>query len=699
MNPSGHLKVAVLFATIIVAGPALAPAQTGEFLACRQWSDRVLGASPAATNAACLKLLFEDAPDAITRGRSWRGTPYQLGEKTYSHGIAFNSTKHILVRVGSPAERFVADVGLENNDDTRSGATLGNGSVTFHVLVGGKEVFTSPVLRLKDGALPLDVPLHGADEFEIRVKDGGDGRGWDQALWAEAVVTLRDGTKLRLQDLPWAESLEINPCGFSFLYQGRPSATLLGDWPRQTRQQPLDSRRTSREITYRDPATGLEVRMEAIQFSDFPAVEWVVHLKNTGQTNAPMLESIQAFDGILPVPGAGQSTLHWARGAVASFDDFAPQETLLKPGVRFHLQPGGGRSSSQVLPFFNVEGANGGVVTVLGWSGEWAAEFACDARGQPVLKAGMALTHLVLHPGESIRTPRMLLLFYEGDRWHGQNLLRQFLLTHHRPQRAGQPLVTPITCGNWGGTAAEVHLDNIQKIIQHNLPIDYYWIDAEWFGKGSWPVNVGDWEVKKDLYPDGFKPLSGALRRSGRELMLWFEPERVVKGTPWHRDHRDWLLDIGQDSCLLNLGLPEAREFLTDFISARVGEFGLGCYRQDFNEVDARDQLHREEHGVFVAHHELVQLDEVAVTDVGQRPELLLEPVERPRIEARDRLQSDVLVVLGVHRFVDDTHAADADAAHVAEARVALTRRFVALGFRSSRSRCGQPHPISTIKR
>jgi alpha-galactosidase len=557
--------------------------QPHEFVACQQWVERVFGAAPTGTNVAYLKLLFEDVADGITRGRSWRGTPYQLGDKTYSHGLAFNATKHLLVHLGRPADRFSAEVGLENNDDTRRGAALGHGSVTFHVVVGNKEVFASPVRRLKDGPLPIEVPLHGADQFEIRVKDAGDGRGWDQALWAEAVVTLRDGTMLRLQDLPWAESLGANPYGFSFVYQGQPSGSLVGSWVRQVSDQVLDAQRTRREVRMQDPTTGLEVRCEVILLKDFPAAEWVVHLKNTGPTNTPIVESIQAFDGLLPVPSAGQTKVHWAKGAVASFDDFAPQETVLKRGARVRLQPGGGRSSSQVLPFFNVEGANGGLVIALGWTGEWAAEFSADSRGQPHLRAGQAHTRLVLYPGESIRTPRVLFLFYEGERWRGQNLLRQFLLKHHRPRRGGQPLVAPVTCGNWGGTRAEVHLDNIQKIVQHDLPIDYYWIDAEWYGKGAWPVNVGDWTVKKELYPEGFKPISDALRRSGRQLLLWFEPERVFKGTPWHRQYRDWLLDVSQDSCLLNLGNPAARQFLTEFISAKVDEFGLGCYRQDFN--------------------------------------------------------------------------------------------------------------------
>ncbi|MBN2507121.1 MAG: alpha-galactosidase [Verrucomicrobia bacterium] len=165
--------------------------------------------------------------------------------------------------------------------------------------------------------------------------------------------------------------------------------------------------------------------------------------------------------------------------------------------------------------------------------------------------------------------------------------LRQFILAHHRPLRNGRPLRAPITCGNWGGTRADVHLDNIRRFIEHKLPIEYYWIDAEWYGNTSgdtgWASNVGRWNVKTNLYPHGFKPLSDALRQDGRELMLWFEPERVMAGTPWHQQHRDWLFDLGHSTLLFNLGHPDGRRFVTDFIAGRIREFGLGCYRQDFN--------------------------------------------------------------------------------------------------------------------
>lgn len=557
--------------------------QESEFLGCSRWFERLL----RPVEAPCLRILYEDVPEGISRGQSWRGGPFRIGERTYTHGLAFNATKHLLVELGGPGARFVCEAGLENNDDTQRGASMGYGSVTFHVLVGGKEAFTSPVLRLADGPIPIDVPLGGATRFEIRVEDGGDGRGWDQAVWAEAMVLLQDGSKLRLQDLPISETVAYNPFGFSFIYDGNPSASFLSRWDRQVVEKERTSDYEKREVIYRDPVTNLAVRIETLLFHDFPAAEWVVYFQNKGTAPTPILEDIQACDTALVIPGAYPPTLHWAKGAVASCDDFAPQQTALKPGGEFRLQPRGGRSSSQVLPFFNLEGTGGGVILAVGWSGEWASAFWASQRVGTAVKAGLAHTHLRLQPGEQIRTPRMLLLFYEGDRWRGQNLLRQFLLKHHRPRQRNEPFPAPITCGNWGATAAEVHLDNIEKIIRHDLPIAYYWIDAEWFGNpgppGAWAVNVGNWEVKKDLYPEGFKPLSDRLRQSGRELLLWFEPERVFKDTPWYKDHREWLLDLGGDNCLLNLANPDVVRFLTEFVSSRIDEFGLGCYRQDFN--------------------------------------------------------------------------------------------------------------------
>jgi len=559
-----------------------------EIALSRQWAESSFGPGNP-TDRSRLVILREDVPDGVSIGRSWRGTPFQIGEKTYSHGLAFNANKHLRIILDRPAARFVSDIGLENNDDTRRGAEAGHGSVTFHVRTRDQEVLTSPLMKLKDAPRSISIPLDGAREFEIRVDDGGDGRGWDQALWGGAEIEMQDGIRLRLQDLASTLSADENPSQFSFVFGGKPSAELLPHWKREVAQSRLDGIGDSQKVVYLDPDSKMEVRLEATCFQDFPAVEWVVRFKNNGDKDSPLLENIQAMDSVFRLSGPGGTILHWAKGGVASFDDFAPQIAELKPGARLALTPKDGRSSSEILPFFNLEGSGSGVVLAIGWSGRWAAKFEAKNPGAVRVNAGMATTRLVLRPGEEIRTPRILALRYEGNRWRGQNLLRQFILAHHRPKKNGQHLQAPITCGNWGSTPAAVHLDNIHKFIQHRLPIDYYWIDAGWYGKPilekteQWASSVGDWRVKTNLYPEGFKPLSTLLRQDHRELMLWFEPERVFKGTPWHQEHGKWLIDLGGDNLLMNLGNSNACRFITDFIAGRIDEFGLGCYRQDFN--------------------------------------------------------------------------------------------------------------------
>ncbi|MCC7353749.1 MAG: alpha-galactosidase [Anaerolineae bacterium] len=399
---------------------------------------------------------------------------------------------------------------------------------------------------------------------------------------------------------------------FSFVFNGQPSHALLPAWNREYSMRTLDGQRTEHTLTYTHAPSGLQARCAVTEYHDFPAVEWVLYLKNLGESDTPLIEKVLAMDADLPMQ-KGKCVLHYANGSLCSYNDFAPMTRVVNPKAEIHLAPGGGRSSSEVLPFFNIETDGEGTILAVGWTGEWAFTLARDGEGRLQAQAGMAFTHFRLHPGEEVRSPRILLLFWQNDRLRSQNLLRRFILAHHRPAPGGHPLVVPAFAGNWGGTPAHLHQHNIEQIVAHDLSVEYYWIDAEWFGAPPWWKSAGNWEANQALYPQGFKPLSDVLHSSGRKLLLWFEPERVCRGTPWYRDHEGWLLKIAEDEArwswphwvdqddptwviaeshrnqiaegdaLLDLGNPEARRYLTDFISAKITEFGLDCYRHDAN--------------------------------------------------------------------------------------------------------------------
>ena len=59
-----------------------------------------------------------------------------------------------------------------------------------------------------------------------------------------------------------------------------------------------------------DPSTGLQVRCVGVEYNDFPTVEWVVHFKNTGATDTPILSDIQAVE---PVRRASASSSRLSR--------------------------------------------------------------------------------------------------------------------------------------------------------------------------------------------------------------------------------------------------------------------------------------------------------------------------------------------------------------------------------------------------
>ncbi|MGE5293606.1 MAG: alpha-galactosidase, partial [Solirubrobacterales bacterium] len=540
-----------------------------------------------------MEILFQDTTDGISREKSWRGTPYQIGDKTYTNGIAFNSTKHLLVVLDRPAERFTAEVGLENNDSTQQGEENGNGSVTFHVLVAEKELLATPVLRLKDGPRPIDIPLNGARQFEIRIKDGGDGRGWDQGLWADATVKFQDGGSFRLQDLPFPETapkaISTTEPPFSFVYDGKPSSDLLKTWQFSRNARKLDSQRTQHTLVYTDPKTGLQVRCVLVAYNDFPTAEWTLYFKNTGSADTPIIEKIQALDIQVDRNDDREFLLHHNVGSPANGNDYGPLETPLGPGVRKHLGGSGGRPTNTDWSYFNLEWGGEGLIVSVGWPGQWAADFVRDAAKGLHLEAGQELTHFKLLPGEEVRSPLIVVQFWKGQWIESQNVWRRWMMAHSMPKPDGVLPPAKLFASSSRQYNEMVDANEARQImfidryLQEDIKLDYWWMDAGWYihHGGGWP-RVGTWEVDPARFPRGLRAVSDHAHSKGLKILVWFEPERVTAGTWLTDNHPEWILG-GAKGGLLNLGNDEARKWLIDHVDRLLTEQGIDLYRQDFN--------------------------------------------------------------------------------------------------------------------
>ncbi len=157
----------------------------------------------------------------------------------------------------------------------------------------------------------------------------------------------------------------------SFVYGGKSSAELLGTWKRSVEDKRIDDTRRQRIVTLEDPETGLEVRAVATVYTDAPGVDWTIYFTNKGNRDSRVLEQVKAVDVRLR-PGAAEKppVLHRLR---SDTENWLPLDEPLAAGQRVEFAPVRGRSSTGACPFFNVELNGGGVITAIGWTGQWVA--------------------------------------------------------------------------------------------------------------------------------------------------------------------------------------------------------------------------------------------------------------------------------------------------------------------------------------
>ena len=207
---------------------------------------------------------------------------------------------------------------------------------------------------------------------------------------------------------------------FSFVYGGRPSSELLRKWNRTVEEKAVDATQMQRVVTWSDPETKLEIRAVLTNYLDTPSVVWTLYITNRGEKDTPILEHLRAVDVTTSV--TGDVTLHRSIGSPCRADDWLPLSEAIPVGKRTELAPSDGRSASGESPFFDLQWTGGGVITAVGWSGQWNATIERTSENSLRLRAGMQNMRLALHPGETIRSPKIMQLYWFGDDvWNGYN--------------------------------------------------------------------------------------------------------------------------------------------------------------------------------------------------------------------------------------------------------------------------------------
>ncbi len=234
----------------------------------------------------------------------------------------------------------------------------------------------------------------------------------------------------------------------------------------------------------------------------------------------------------------------------------------------FQIESG---SSNGEAPFFNFETPEDRGVLLGARMDRWlAGRFACSGT-QLQARAGMIATHFRLHPGEKVRGPRVLLVFWSGRRLHGHNMLRQVLYEHYLPRLPGgkphMPLVSVNTCFTYHGGGNYLEKVSEQSLLPLVKPFidlgaEAFVIDAGYFhcDKQGWVYVAGSHDCTPDKvrFPHGLEPIQRPLAAAGIFFGLWFPSE--------------WLGYMGD---------AKGRETFLAVVDDYADHHGLTMYRQD----------------------------------------------------------------------------------------------------------------------
>ena len=120
-------------------------------------------------------------------GKSIVGKPLTLGGAVFEHGVGSHAGSEIIIDLKGKAQLFTAMVGVDDE-------TEGKGSVIFSILVNGKIVARTAVMRGGDKPILFGAQLDGAKNMVLTVEDAGDNIGYDHADWADAKIYVAGGT-------------------------------------------------------------------------------------------------------------------------------------------------------------------------------------------------------------------------------------------------------------------------------------------------------------------------------------------------------------------------------------------------------------------------------------------------------------------------------------------------------------------------
>ena len=152
------------------------------------------------------------------------------------------------------------------------------------------------------------------------------------------------------------------------------------------------------------------------------------------------------------------------------------------------------------------------------------------------------------------------------------------------------PIIFNEYCTTWGNPSHK----NISEIIKciKDKGFRYFVIDCGWYKEAGvpWDISMGDYEVSKELFPQGLDKTVEEIRNAGMIPGIWFEIENVGKAAQAynlkeHLLHKDGKVLTSYFRRFWDMKQPWVQQYLSDKVIGTLKKYNFGYMKIDYNET------------------------------------------------------------------------------------------------------------------
>ena len=153
------------------------------------------------------------------------------------------------------------------------------------------------------------------------------------------------------------------------------------------------------------------------------------------------------------------------------------------------------------------------------------------------------------------------------------------------------PIIFNEYCTTWGNPSHENIVNTVNAIKDKGF--SYFVIDCGWFKEPDvpWDISMGDYNISKELFPEGLDKTVAVIRDAGMKPGIWFEIDNVGSAAKAYKEQEDHLLKRdGHVITTYSRRFWDMRDpWVTDYLEKKVidtlNNYGFEYMKMDYNDT------------------------------------------------------------------------------------------------------------------